>query len=372
MKKTSKAMKVNTEQPRPGPGETIGIDLGDKVSRYCVLSAEGQVQEEGSFRNLEPSLKKHFSSLPRTRMALETGTQSGWISRLLESYGHEVIVANTRELYGISQSDRKNDRNDAEKLARYARLDPTLLNPVRHRTEEQQTDLGAVRARDALVRSRTLLVNAARGLAKVQGLRLAPTITLTFAERSLATLPAALRTVLRPLLEQVDQLSRQIVNYDGLLEEIAATRYPETARLRSIPGVGPLTALTYVLTLSQAQRFAHSRDVGPYLGFQPKQRQSGGRDPQLGISKAGNSYLRKLLVQCAHHILGHFGPDSRLRRWGLLLAERGGKNAKKRAVVAVARKLAVLLHRLWVSNQIYQPFFGLPEAAAVGGEAGKI
>jgi transposase len=365
MRKSIKSRQTSGAQPRP-TGETIGIDLGDKTSQYCVLSEEGQVVEEGSLRNTEPSLKKHFGSLGRTRIALETGTQSGWISRLLEGYGHEVLVANSRELYGISQSDRKNDRNDAEKLARYARLDPELLNPIHHRSEQQPTDLCAVRARDALVRSRTLLVNNARGLAKIHGLRLSPAVTPTFGERCLAGLPIPLRAVLKPLLEQIDQLGRHIAQYDTLLEQISAARYrSETELLRSVPGVGPLTSLTYVLTLSEAQRFAHSRDVGPYLGFQPKQRQSGTRDPQLGISKAGNSYLRKLLVQCAHHILGHFGADSQLRRWGVKLAEGGGQNAKKRAIIAVARKLAVLLHRLWVSGKPYQPFFGQLDKSAV-------
>lgn len=365
MKKTSKQRGTSKEPGQPASGETIGIDLGDKVSQYCVLSEEGQVIEEGSVRNSESSLKKQFGSLARTRIALETGTQSGWISRLLSGYGHEVIVAHARDLQGISRSDRKNDRNDAEKLARYARLDPELLNPIEHRTAQQQADLCAVRARDSLVRARTLLVNTARGLAKTEGLGLPPTITLTFGARALETLSKPLNAMLRPLLEQIDQIGEQIETDDELVEQIAAERYPsETKLLRSVPGVGPLTSLTYVLTLSDASRFTHSRDAGPYLGLQPKQRQSGARDPQLGISKAGNSYLRKLLVQCAHHILGHFGKESKLREWGLALAERGGKNAKKRAITAVARKLAVLLHRLWASKKTYQPFFGRPEIMA--------
>ena len=369
MKKSNKEKPGQAVKRRRASGETIGIDLGDKVSCYCVLSAEGEVMEEGSFRNAESSLAKQFGKMPRTRIALETGTQSGWISRQLESSGHEVIVAHARDLEGISRSDRKNDRNDAEKLARYARLDPALLNPIQHRTAQQQTDLCAIRARDALVRARAVLVNTARGLAKTEGLRLPPSITPTWGVRSLKGLPVPLQTVLWPLLEQIDSMGKQLETYDALVEQIAAERYPEeTTLLRSVPGVGPVTSLTYVLTLSDAQRFAHSREVGPYLGLQPKQQQSGERDPQLGISKAGNRYLRKLLVQCSHHILGFFGPDSRLRQWGLALAGRGGKNAKKRAIVAVARKLAVLLHRLWASKQPYQPFFGQPETAGMEGQ----
>jgi transposase len=337
--------------------ETIGIDLGDKVSRYCVLNAEGLVIEEGSFRNSEESIQKQFGDLAPTRMALETGTQSGWISRLLLSYGHEVIVAHARGLQAISRSTRKNDRNDAEKLARYARLDPALLEPIEHRGEQEQIDLGAIRSRDALVRARALLVNAARGLAKVHGQRLPASVSATFAKRSQQKLTDELAWTLRPLLEQIDSLTERIDECDAMLEQIANQRYPQTRLLRTVPGVGPVTALTFILTLADGKRFAHSRDVGAYLGLQPKQRQSGESDPQLGISKTGNGYLRKLLVQCAHHTLGHFGRDSRLRQWGLALAARGGSKAKKRAVVAVARKLAVLLHRLWVSGEPYQAFF---------------
>jgi transposase len=342
-------------------GETAGIDLGDKVSRYCLLNQGGQAIEEGTFRNTESSIQKSFGQWGRTRIALETGTQSGWISRLLGSYGHEVIVAHARELRGITHSNRKNDRNDAEKLARYARLDPELLHPVQHRNEQQQADLSAVRARDALMRARTLLVNAARGLAKVHGERLPPTVTKTFGQRAQEKISLVLLYALRPLLAQIDQLTHQIEHYDSLIERIAQARYPEAIALRAIPSIGPITSLTFVLTLGDRERFSHSRDVGAYLGLQPRQQQSGEHDPQLGITKAGNSYLRKLLVQCAHYTLGHFGHDSQLRQWGLALAERGGKNAKKRAIVAVARKLAVLLHRLWVTGQTYQPFLGQPQ-----------
>jgi transposase len=365
MKKSNKAKLMKNAGDQRASGETIGIDLGDKVSRYCKLNAEGEVIEEGSFQNTESSIKKHFGSLKPTRIAMETGTQSGWISRLLKSYGHEVLVAHARDLQGISRSGHKNDRNDAEKLGRYARLDPQLLNPIEHRTEQQQADLCAIRARDAVVRARALLVNNARGLAKTEGVRLPPTITQTFGARALEVLTGNMQAALEPLLTQIDQLGKQIATYDAMLEQIARQRYQtETKVLSSVSGVGPLTSLTYVLTLSDAQRFSHSRDVGPYLGLQPRQHQSGARDPQLGISKAGDSYLRKLLVQCANHILGHFGKESRLREWGLSLAGRGGKNAKKRAIVAVARKLAVLLHRLWASQTIYQPFYGKTAALA--------
>jgi transposase len=333
--------------------ETIGIDLGDKVSRYCVVDPEGEVVEEGSFRNQASSLEKHFGG-ERRRIALEAGAQSAWISRELTRLGHEVIVANPRELKWITASDTKNDSADARKLALLAHADARLLRPVEHRTAEQQAELAVIRARDAILRARTLLINSARGIAKGFGVRLPKAITLTFGKRALAGLPATLGTALAALLEQIDGLSQRIAGSDQQVGKLAAA-HPEVERLTSIPGVGQLTAVTFTLTLGRAERFAHSRDVAGFLGLRPKQRQSGARDPQLGISKSGDPYLRKLLVQCAHHILGHFGKDSALRRWGLAKGE-GGKKATLRAIVAVARKLSVLLHRLWVTGEFYKPF----------------
>lgn len=231
------------------------------------------------------------------------------------------------------------------------------MKPVTLRSAEQQADLSHLRVRDALVRTRTLLVNLARGLAKESGCRLPASLTHTFGQRCLEVLPAAVAELLSPVLSSIDDLTRKIEAHQELIEKLCRDKYPETQYLRSVAGVGPITALTYVLTLASPERFHHSRDVGAYLGMQPAQRQSGESDPQLGISKQGNGALRRLLVQCAHHILGPFGKPSRLRDWGLALGNRGGKNARKRAITAVARKLAVLLHRLWRDRAMYQPFY---------------
>jgi transposase len=142
------------------------------------------------------------------------------------------------------------------------------------------------------------------------------------------------------------------------IEEMAEKTFPETQALVKVPGVGALTAVTFVLTVGDEHRFQKSRDIGGYIGLRPRRDQPGSHDPQLGITKAGNAYLRTLLVECANHILGPFGKDSALRRWGLHLMERGGKNARKKALVAVARKVAVLLHRLWTTQEQYSPFYG--------------
>jgi len=244
----------------------------------------------------------------------------------------------------ITESDRKSDRVDAESLARLARADRLLLAPIQHRTQEKQVQLSIIRARHVLVRSRTALINCARGLVKPMGLRLPACSAEAFAKRAAATsLPELLRVALGPLLKQVEAVNQAIRDYDRQIEQIAATQYPETCLLKQIKGVGTLISLTYVLTLEDPHRFAKSRDVGAFLGFLPREKQSGERAPRLGISRAGNEYLRTLLVQGAHYILGPLGPDTDLRRWGLQLAARGGGGAKKRAVTAVARKLSVLL-----------------------------
>jgi transposase len=337
---------------------TIGIDLGDRWGHYCVLDVEGEIVEEGRLRMTRSAFTAHFTG-PRARIAIETGAHSTWVNQHLSELGHEVIVANARELRAISGSNSKHDAADAEKLARYARVDPRILRPIQHRNLETQADLVIIRARAAGVRARTQLVNAARGMVKAFGFRLPSCSTRSFARKEWTDLPANLNEALRPLFHAIEALSQQIKEYERRIALLAHDRYPETARLQQINGVGSLTALTFVLTLSDKHRFAKSRDVGCYLGLRPRRYQSGAHDPELGITKAGDSYLRSLLVECSQRLLGHFGRDSVLRRWGLKLAQRGGKNARKHAIVAVARKLAILLHRLWVSGEVYQPFYGM-------------
>lgn len=322
------------------------------------MSDDGEVVEEGRIRTTSTALAKHFEGVGSLRIAIENGTHSIWINEQLRGYGHEVIVANVRELHAICRNDRKSDRVDAEKLARFARLDPNVLRPITHRSVALQESLTLIRARDVLVRMRTSLVNATRGLAKPCGFRLPSCSTKSFHKRCLALLPDGLKPALKPLIDQIAQVTEQIQTFDQEIAKMADEAFPETQALTQVFGVGTLTAVTFVLTVGDKNRFSNSRDVGSYLGLRPRRDQSGSHDPQLGITKAGNKYLRNLLVECANHILGPFGRDSALRRWGLHLMARGGKNARKKALVAVARKLAILLHKLWVTREPYSPFYG--------------
>src|SRR5208337_3001646 len=284
---TANAQKPLLSMSAGKPLLTVGIDLGDRCSRYCIVNADGEVMEEGRIATTAAALERHFTGEARQRIAMECGTHSPWVSRLLQGMGHEVWVANARKLRAITASESKNDRNDAEKLARFAAYNPKLLSPIQHRSPERQRDLNLLQARDTLVRART-----------------------------------------RPVIEQVAQLTQQIRGMDKQIEMLAK-RYPEVERLRSVPGVGPVIATAYVLTLDSPTAAGKSRAVGAFLGLRPRQSQSGASDPQHRIGKTGNDYLRRLLVQAAQYVLGPFAPDSQLRRWGLKLAASGGKRGKK-------------------------------------------
>jgi transposase len=308
---------------------TIGLDLGDKMSHYCVLAGDGEKLYEGKVASNKEGMAEVFGALAKCRIALEVGTHSPWVSRLLASQGHEVIVANARQVKLITQSSRKNDQLDAQTLARLARVDAQLLRPIQHRSEEAQQELMVIRARAALVEARTALVNHARGLAKSIGERIPKCDADNLDVERLKALPAGLQAVLQPILEQVESLSEKIHSYNEKIEQIAREKYPETARLKQVSGVGSLIALTFVLTVEDPNRFRKSREVGCYVGMRPKSQQSGESQPQLRISKEGDVYLRKLLVQGAHHILGRRGPDTDLKRWGMQLCARGGGREKE-------------------------------------------
>lgn len=337
--------------------EAAGLDLGDRFSQLCIFHAPtGTFVEERRVRTHPETMRSFFSQLPPMRIALEAGTHSPWVSRMFEELGHEVFVANPRKLRLIFKNPTKCDKVDARYLARVAALDPGLLAPIQHRGARAQADLASLKSRDMLVRTRTQLINHVRGLVKSHGERLPSCSTPAFADKVASKLPEPLRGSLEPVLEVLRSVNDQIRQLDTRIEELAATRYPDSAALHQVPGIGPMTALAYMLTMESPQRLPNSRAAGAFFGLVPKRKASGARDPQLRITKQGDPYVRRLLVGSAHYLLGPFGPDCDLRRYGERIAERGGANAKKRAVVAVARKLAVVLHHLWRTGESYQHF----------------
>lgn len=341
---------------------TVGVDLGDRRAQFCILDqATGEIREEGKVMMTPVRMEEFLSRLGTARVVLEAGPQSAWVTHLGEALGHEVVVAQPSKFRAIYTSDRKSDRADARMLAKVGRMDPTLLHPVKHRGVRTQGHRAVVRSRDALVRARTLLVNQCRGTVKVFGERVSGASTEAFPKRCRKQVTVGVREALEPVLEAIEAITLRIRHYDKEIARLCEEEYPETGRLMQVSGVGELTALDYVLTIEDPHRFRRSRDVGPYLGLVPRRDQSGAVDRQLRITKAGDVMLRRLLVGSAQFILGPFGPDTTLRRWGLTLASRGGGNGKRRAVVAVARKLATLLHRLWVSGEKYEPLRGCHE-----------
>lgn len=337
------------------PKMTIGLDLGDRYSYFYTLDGGGENLECGRVQTTRGALEHRFGRCEAARLVIEAGTHSPWVSRLLAECGHEVLVANPRKLALIAQNESKDDPVDAELLARLGRVEPQLLSPIMHRGIEAQADLAVIRARDALVAARTQLVNHVRGAVKSLGGRMKSCSTRSFARKGESQLPEPLRAALEPLLEVIGEMTEQIKGYDRQIQEACREKYPETELLRQVGGVGAVTALAFVLTLEDPYRFGRSRSVGSFLGLRPGRDKSGAQDPELRITKGGDHLLRRLLVGSAQYILGPFGPDCDLRRWGLKLASRGRKNARKRAIVAVARKLAVLLHRLWMGSEVYEP-----------------
>ena len=336
---------------------TIGLDLGDRRHRFCVLDGNGRVTEEGTLANNRERLSELSKRYPRALIVMEAGCHSPWISRYLKEAGCEVVVSNPRKTRAIYQHERKSDRRDALMLARIARMDRALLYPVRHGSEQAQEDLLRIKLRDSLVRARVGLINAVRFTLKSLGYRITNPSTERFHKVIEGQIPESVKNVIAPSVQAIEELSLRIKVLDREIMTLAHN-YTETAWLQQIPGVGPITALYFVLKIGEPARFERVRDVGAFLGLCPRRDQSGESDPQLCITKRGDVYLRRLLVSAAQYILGPFGPPSALREYGLTLAAGGTARAKKRAVVAVARKLSVLLLTLWKNQSAYEAFPG--------------
>ena len=334
---------------------TIGFDVSDTTGTIAVIAHDGNIVTERSLLLTPEAVHATFSTFPPSLVALEAGGQSRWLTFLLHRLGHHVLVANPRTIPLLTRNSRKSDRMDALLLARIARIQPELLHPITLRSHEAQRDYMELLARDLLVRQRTAAIAFVRAQAKQFGVRLADCDADQFHRKALDWLPQDLLDGLEPLLHHIHDLTEQIKRFDRR-QQALLRRYPAAAALQQqIHGVGSITALAFVLTIDDPRRFTHSRTVGAYAGLAPRRAQSGTADPQLHISKAGNSFLRKLLVQCAQYILGPFGKDSDLRRWGLRKAGDGNRQQKRRAVVGMARKLAVLMHALWTSGEVYEP-----------------
>ena len=336
------------------PERCIGLDLGDPSSSYCELTAEGEFVCEGTVETSREGFAKRFGSRARARIVMEATRGTHWVRQCLASLGHEVIVANPRRLDLITKSQRKTDRNDARMLARIGRLDVELLSPVHERSDQSMQVRTLLRARSHLVRTRTKLVNQIRGSLKVFGHTLPSVSPERFHARAKALIPEGLRSALLPLFGVLEKLAETIEDYDDKITELGR-QFPVTTLLRQIHGVGPLVALSFVMSLEDPRRFKDSRAVGAFLGLVPRSRQSGASDPRMRITKHGDEVVRSLLVTAAMHVMRQSAPDCDLKRYGRRIARGGTPRDKARARIAVARKLACLMHHLWLTGEVYRP-----------------
>lgn len=339
--------------------KTLGFDLGDRRSHYCLLDRKGREIDQAVVETTPPSLKAFFKRMKGVRLVLEMGTHACWIADLAEEVGLEVLIANPRSFELLTKSYRKTDARDCQLLADAGRMSPQLLSPIVRRPKECRVDLSALRSRKCLVECRTKLVNHVRGVLKFHALRAPSCSPESFHRKVLAVIPKELEMALLPAVQSVEFMNQQIKSLEVQTEKMAKERYPITSTFEDVAGVGTIVSSTFAMTIGDPDRFPDARTVGAYIGMVPRQQSSGDSTPELSITKAGDGEVRRTLTIASNYIMGPFGPDCDLRRFGLRMIDNGrrkGKNAKKRAIIAVARKLAVLLLHLWKTGAKYDPF----------------
>jgi transposase len=329
-----------------------GMDLHGRTCTAKVISEEGELVEETTIPSTEKAVRRWASGHEPMRVCIEASGISPWVSRVLGECGHEVVVANPRRVRLIAESSLKTDHVDAMILAQLGRMNPAFLCPVTHRSEETQMERAELRVRDALVQARASFIHTVRGLLRSFGVRLPRCNAECFAKRCAAVaMKERLQALVTPLIEAIAQLDERIAAMDQRVLELGEV-HPVAERFQDIPGVGPLVALAYITTIEEPHRFRRSRDVGPYLGMRPRLRASGGQEHRGRITKEGDHQMRRLLVQAAHGML-RSRRECALKRWAEGLIPRIGK---RKAVVALARKLAILMHHLWVSGESFEAF----------------
>lgn len=344
------------------PELTIGLDLGDRSTHVCVLDRDGEIVGETPLPTDRESIEALFNSVvaAQPRVIFEVGSQSRWVQKLARECGiNDILAVNPRKLALISKNLKKTDQNDAYLLARAGQALPELLSPIEHVSDEIYVERALMDSRLLLVQERTKLITRVRALAKTFGVKLQKCSTESFARNAPEQIPALLRPACHPLFALLELLDKQITAIEKACRKLIKEKYPIAAKLQRIGGVGEIVALYFVLAVADPSRIRNPRDIGAYFGLVPRKQQSGSSDPQLRITKAGNSGVRRLLVLAAHCLISR-GKDCALQRWALALCQRGGRNSKKRAIIALARKLAVVMLAIWKSGATYDPWHGVP------------
>lgn len=330
----------------------VGLDVHQQMTEICGLDDAGEVRVRARVKTRAPTLRRWFAHRAPLAICLEAGGSSPWVARLLQDLGHDVVVCHPRQIQLIAQSRKKTDRRDAELLARLLRADRALLHPVTVRSAVTQQGRAALAMRHTLVGARTRCMQSVRGVLRGFGFRVPRSTWGQLVERVQALeLPDGLPPLLAPLLTTITELTAQIAQLEQELAKIART-HPVVPQLRAIPGIGPLSALAFVLAVEDPYRFRKSRDVASFLGLCPSIRASGETAHRGRITKEGDRLVRFLLGQAAHACVRSTRPSA-LRDWGLAVRARRGV---PKGATALARKLAVVMHRLWVTGAAYEPY----------------
>ena len=330
---------------------TIGADVSDRTTKICVMTkadgGERRIVVETTCATTKAGFEEAFSKFDRSwPVVFETGTHCRWMDRLFRRMGFKTIVGNPGKIPSITKSNTKNDRNDARELARLAIADPAMLHPVFLRDEVYQQMLRFHHARNVLISQRTQTINQIRGFAKSMGYRIECSSTGRFHEQRKAGWPNELEECTWPLMGVLKAINLKIKAYDKLIARLAERPEfkPMIERVRVVYGVGTIGSTVFVAAIGgRPDRFDRVRDIGPYFGMIPKQDQSGDDDKQLHITHAGPEIVRTALVECAGVVMMEKSKDTDLKLKGLRIAMRGGKIARKKAKVAVARGLAVAM-----------------------------
>lgn len=328
----------------------VAIDLHDEYSQLCVMSPSREKLTEARVPTTRVALADFFAQRQRSRVIYEAGPHALWVGELLKELGHEPIACHPRRVRLIAEGRNKNDRMDAEILARLSLSDLELIRPIHQRSRSTLDQRSVIRARAAVVDAQKRLRTMLRGLVKPFGLRVHRGKKRALAELSTAALPPLVRVSVDSVLQILTATAEQIAILDKHVEQICEQNVA-TTRLQTIPGVGPLVAAAFVHAIEDPKRFA-SNDIGPYIGLTPSNRSSAGKKlAPKEKGRPGDPYLRSLLLQAAWTLMNSRS-ESDLARWGRGLVERIGP---KKAAFALARKLATLMHHLWLREEDFQP-----------------
>jgi transposase len=339
-----------------------GIDIHTRKSNYCALDESGEEIGTANFLTTKKAFTHHFGKIDKAKIAIEAGAHSHWIAELLKELGHDVVVANPRRVGLIAKNREKDDQTDAELLARLVRTDPRLLHGTHTRSAENLILRGMIKSRSTLVECRTKLINSVRGIVKPFGIVIPRCNSEQFHEVAINYEPISsgnVKAVIAAMLVQIGSLTKEIDFQTKAIEGIEFDD-PTITRFKTVPGIGNLIALAYVAYIDDPNRFGRSEQVGKYLGLSSGRRFSGGGGHTLGITKEGDPQMRALMLQAAYAFM-RSKKDSELKQWTVqLMARKGGKDsreAKKKTATALARKLGVLLHRIWITGEKFEPFY---------------